>query len=172
LVAGSSRHSSLKFWDLRVSGGRSYYYAGLESHDGAPYQSSWNLFLNPRNNPQPARGPRWRQTRSTESPVYSLSSPSTTSPTIFAGVENNIVELDFVSMLDKHPDPIFTGGLTRDPRGNINILRSWNPKGDVLNFAMYDRSIEAQLKLKCQAGVGLYTGVLEGYDERWREGGS
>jgi WD40 repeat protein len=177
LVAGSSRHSSLKFWDLRVSGGRRYHYTDLSSTNAASQSATsrneWNLFLNPRNQPQQQqRNSRWRDTRSTESPVYSLSSPSPTSPTLFAGVENNVVELSFISMLDKHPDPIYAHGLVRDQRGNINITRSWNPKGDVLNFAMYDHSRTGELRLKTQAGVGLYRGALAGFDERWRDGGS
>jgi WD40 repeat protein len=179
LVAGSSRHSSLKFWDLRITGARRYHYTDLSIHNTHPQpperpRNGWNLFLNPRNQPQQStpRGPRWRQNRSAESPVYSLSSPSAASPSLFAGVENNVVELEFVSMLDKHPDPIFTNGLVRDQRGNVNVLRSWNPKNDVLNFAMYDHSGAGELRLKTQAGVGLYKGALRGYDERWRDGGS
>jgi WD40 repeat protein len=179
LVAGSSRHGSLKFWDLRISGGRRYHYTDLSIHNTQPQppvrrRNGWNLFLNPRIQSQQtnSRGPRWRQDRSRESSVYSLSSPAPTSPSLFAGVENNVVELDFVSMLDKHPDPVFTNGLVRDQRGNINVLRSWNPKNDVLNLAMYDHSGAGELRLKTQAGVGLYTGALRGYDERWRDGGS
>ncbi|KAF2423719.1 hypothetical protein EJ08DRAFT_652601 [Tothia fuscella] len=180
IVAGSSRHSSLKFWDLRVSGGRCYHYTDLnvaetQSRPTESSQNGWNLFLNPRNTLQVnggRGGPRWRRDRATESPVYSLSTPSSTSPTLFAGVENNVVELDFVSMLDKHPDPIFKNGITRDQRGNINVNRSWNPKGDVLNFAMYEQAKSGDLRLKTQAGVGLYQSTLKGYDERWRDGGS
>jgi hypothetical protein len=73
-------------------------------------------------------------------------------------------------MLDKHPDPIFSRGIVRDQRGNINITKSWNPKHDVLNFAMYEHSPNAAIKLRTQAGVGLYAGANEGYDERWRDG--
>jgi hypothetical protein len=131
-------------------------------------RGGWNLFLNPRNQIQ--QNQRWQRaaSRATESPVYSLSSPSPSSPSLFAGVENNIVELDFVSMLDKHPDPIFAHGLVRDHRGNINVARSWNPKGDVLNFAMVEHT--KTMRLRTQAGVGKYAGVIAGYDERWREG--
>jgi WD40 repeat protein len=179
LAAGSSRHSIIKFFDLRVAGGRVYHYTDLGSGTADRLQSlristrevgrsGWNLFLNPRNQTQQSQ--RWQRaaSRATESPVYSLSSPSPTSPSLFAGVENNIVELDFVSMLDKHPDPIFARGLVRDIRGNINVARSWNPKGDVLNFAMIEHT--KTVRLRTQAGVGKYAGVIAGYDERWREG--
>jgi len=177
LAAGSSRHSMIKFFDLRVSGGRAYHYMDVESSTAprpalanAKYEADqvgWNLFLNPRNHTQQTSS-RWQRARATESPVYSLSSPSPTSPALFAGVENNIVELDFVSMLDKHPDPIYARGLVRDPRGNINVARSWNPKSDVLNFAMYEHS--KIMRLRTQVGIGKYKGVLHGYDERWRDG--
>lgn len=178
LAAGSSRHSMIKFFDLRVTGGRVYQYTDLRPNTAHPHtlaaadpqadRRGWNLFLNPRNTIQQTG--RWQRasTRATESPVYSLSSPSPTSPALFAGVENNIVELDFVSMLDKHPDPIFARGLVRDPRGNINVARSWNPKNDVLNFAMYEHT--PTMRLRTQAGIGKYAGVLDGYDERWRDG--
>ncbi|TID15312.1 hypothetical protein E2P81_ATG08375 [Venturia nashicola] len=180
LAAGSSRHSIIKFFDLRVAGGRVYHYTDLERSSSdrmqslsistsEPGQSDWNLFLNPRNQMQQPQ--RWQRSanRATESPVYSLSSPSPSSPSLFAGVENNIVEINFVSMLDKHPDPIFARGLVRDARGNINVARSWNPKGDVLNFAMVEHT--KTMRLRSQAGVGRYTGALAGYDERWRDGG-
>jgi WD40 repeat protein len=179
LAAGSSRHSIIKFFDLRVAGGRVYHYADLGSStsDGLETlsistpeegRSGWNLFLNPRNQIQQRQ--RWQRaaSRATESPVYSLSSPSPASPSLFAGVENNIVELDFVSMLDKHPDPIFARGLVRDPRGNIDVVKSWNPKGDVLNFAMIEHT--KMMRLRTQAGVGRYAGVIPRYDERWRDG--
>jgi WD40 repeat protein len=179
LAAGSSRHSIIKFFDLRVAGGRVYHYTDLELSTSdrlqtlsvsasEPGRSDWNLFLNPRNQIQQSQ--RWRRSanRATESPVYSLSSPSPSSPSLFAGVEDNIVELDFVSMLDKHPDPIFARGLLRDTRGNINVARSWNPKSDVLNFAMVEHT--KTMRLRTQAGIGKYAGVLAGYDERWRDG--
>jgi hypothetical protein len=86
-------------------------------------------------------------------------------------VENHIVELNFTSMLDKHPDPIFSRGMVRDQRGNVNVIKSWNPKHDVLNFAMYEHW-PREMRLRVQAGIGLYPGQLWGYDERWRDGGT
>lgn len=181
-VVGGARHSMLKFFDLRVTGGRAYHYSDNSQQDGLQpaklpsrsHDTGWNLYLNPRNgiNEPP---PRWTysRARATESPVYSLSSPSSTSPTLFAGVENHIVELDFISMLDKHPDPVFSRGMMRDQRGGINVSKTWNPKYDVLNFAMYEHWPRATaIRLRTQAGVGMYAGHLGGYDERWRDGGA
>lgn len=175
LVAGGSRHSMLKFFDLRMPGGRAYQYASV-AQEGQPFlpflspkDGGWNVFLNPRNDPQPRWS--WSRARAVESPVYSLSSPSSHSPTVFAGVENHMVELNFTSMLDKHPDPVFSRGIVRDQRGIVNIIKSWNPKHDVLNFAMYEHAASAGMRLRTQAGIGLYNGQLPGYDERWRDSG-
>ena len=82
-----------------------------------------------------------------------------------------MVELNFTSMLDKHPDPVFSRGIVRDQRGIVNIIKSWNPKHDVLNFAMYEHAASAGMRLRTQAGIGLYNGQLPGYDERWRDSG-
>ncbi|KIW02530.1 uncharacterized protein PV09_06328 [Verruconis gallopava] len=174
-VAGGARHSMLKFFDIRVPGGRMYHYADssnwrkrkVESALSGSQDTGWNVFLNPRNEIQQ----RWSRAsaRATESPVYSLSTPSSVSATLFAGVENHIVELDFISMLDKHPNPIFSRSIVRDQQGNINVAKSWNPKHDVLNFAMYEHSPDNAIKLKTQAGVGSYAGQIKGYDERWRD---
>jgi WD40 repeat protein len=174
-VAGGARHSMIKFFDLRVAGGRAYDYRDVaqsttaqDAQDTSP-DNGWNVFLNPRNDPQP----RWSfsRARATESPVYSLASPSPTSATLFAGVENHVIELDFTSMLDKYPDPVFSRGIVRDHRG-INITKSWNPKHDVFNLAMYEHAPGAGLRLRTQAGVGMYHGQLKGYDERWRDSGT
>lgn len=171
-VAGGSRHSMLKFFDLRLAGGRAYHYEDVNSsvpQKPTIMDSGWNVFLNPRNDPQPRW--TWSRSRAIESPVYSLSMPSPTSPTLFAGVENHMVELDFTSMLDKHPDPVFSRGIVRDQRCAVNVVKSWNPKHDVLNFAMYEHDPNAKMRLRTQAGIGLYNGQLQGYDERWRDSG-
>lgn len=184
LVAGSSRYGLLKFWDIRGAGGRAYHYADIDSKIVVPdswmpngtRSFGWNVFLNPRNrNSNNGRQPRqtWRDRRSVDSPVYSLSSPSPTSTSIFAGVENNIVQLDFVSMLDRHPDPVFRPAIKRIPKtGDIDIKRTWNPHGDILNLAMYEQtqSSGGAVRLKAQAGIGRYPASLPGYDERWKDG--
>ncbi|OCL13811.1 hypothetical protein AOQ84DRAFT_332091 [Glonium stellatum] len=194
LIAGASRHSMLKVFDLRVAGGRAYHYLDVpvtaatkpnQSHRPNPHQPSqshsakasthygWNLFLNPRN-----YVPRQHQRsshRSAESPIYSLSLPSAASPTLFAGVENNVVQFDFVSMLDAHPDPLFNPVLERSYRtGRIDVKSSWNPRHDILQLAMYEQSPEngGAVQLLRQAGVGRYRGEMgRELDERWRDPG-
>lgn len=174
-VAGGARHSMLKFFDLRAASARPLGRTNIDQADEHPTyraprkDSGWNLYLNPRNESQ--RGARWQQPlRETTSPIYSLSSPSPNSASLIVGVENSIVELDFISMMDKHPDPLFARGVVRSQRGDINVVKSWNPKDDVLNFGMYEHSMTGAVKLKTQARVGKYDGVNEGMDGRWRNG--
>ncbi|KAF2136175.1 uncharacterized protein K452DRAFT_292628 [Aplosporella prunicola CBS 121167] len=204
LVVGSSRHSMVKFFDLRVGGGRAYHYAdvgmptlentgpeenGLITDDvhpetGTSDSHGWNLFFNPRNQSHNQRGRSGRapDRRSIDSPIYALTSPSPFSPSIFAGVENSVIQMDFTSIADPHPDPMYQHALVRTggrgkglsrlerSRAPINVLRSWNPRGDVLNLAAYEQSTKQALRLRVQSGVGKYAGTLEGWDERWRDG--
>ncbi|KAH7036690.1 hypothetical protein B0J12DRAFT_677710 [Macrophomina phaseolina] len=188
LLVGSSRHSMIKFFDMRVAGGRSFYYghvggASNQSRDGliagadpgeetgADWHNNrygWNLFLNPRN--QTRHNQRRNDRRSMNSPVYALTSPSPFSTTIYAGVENNVVQLDFTSIADRHPDPIYQHAMVRMGKNKaINIQKSWNPRGDILNLAAYEQSTHGAVRLRVQAGVGKYEGALEGWDERWRD---
>lgn len=193
LIAGTARHSMLKVFDLRVGGGRAYHHLDVpvtattkpsqsrhsnrhhvpHSHPAkASTHYGWNLFLNPRNSSVPRQHQRSSH-RSADSPIYSLSLPSSSSPTLFAGVENNVVQLDFVSVLDAHPDPLFAPALERFHRtGQIDVKSSWNPRHDVLQLAMYGQSAEngGAVQLMVQAGVGKYRGEMgRGLDERWRD---
>ncbi|TKA66458.1 hypothetical protein B0A49_09360 [Cryomyces minteri] len=217
LVAGTARHNIMKVFDLRLASGRAYHYVDvgatsaytLPDHlsvpradeEGPPlYGSStqrrggdWNVFVSPRNQ-RPEQNSSWRTRRARESPIYALSAPSCTSPSLFAGVENNVVQFDFVSVLDRHPDPIFEQGLrlvstnahhtTTNGNGNgvesingkgsgletrLDVRKSWDPAHDALNFAMYEQSREGAMRLRVQRGVGWVKGELGGYDERWMD---
>ncbi|GME47113.1 F-box domain cyclin-like protein [Neofusicoccum parvum] len=187
LVVGSSRHSIVKFFDLRVAGGRAFHYAhvGAASESGCGHlpngahldedaeagwhsRYGWNLFLNPRN--QSRHHQRRNDRRSINSPVYALTSPSPFSPSLFAGVENNVVQLDFTSIADQHPDSMFQHSLVRMSKNRaISVQKSWNPRGDILNLAAYEQSVKGAMRLRVQAGVGKYEGSLNGWDERWRD---
>src|SRR5262249_50875756 len=124
-LAGSHQNGCLKTFDLRMSGTRAYSYldARPPSAGGAghhEYHSSKsasnkfhsaytrrdiNIFLTPTVNygerlwqPLPRRpGRRSHRYRGS---VYSLSSPSPSSSTIYAGIENHVIQLDLVSTDD------------------------------------------------------------------------
>lgn len=139
VIAGVSQHSMLKVFDLRFSGSHAYSYPLPDSgHKGAQPSNDWNLFLHPRH--QESRpGQQRRGHRIEDSPVYSLSLPSATSPSLYAGVEGAIMGLDFLSVMDPYPDPLFSGGVKYLPNFTPDIERSYNLTGDVLSLGMYER---------------------------------
>lgn len=205
VVAGTSMHSMLKVFDLRFSNSHAYHsislstvqsvkrtmrtgdYAGNKivseavNHRGlSPISGGWNVFLHPRNQVR-HRTPQFRMPRSEDSPVYSLSIPSQTSSSVYTGVEGAVLGLEFLSVVDKHPDPLFASGIERFPDSNsIDIKQSYNPSNDVLNLGMYEQGNEQALgmRLMVQDGVGM--GVVKnmerrdyarfkGLDERWKD---
>ncbi|KAI4717778.1 hypothetical protein E4T48_06006 [Aureobasidium sp. EXF-10727] len=176
VVAGASRHGLLKMFDLRMSGGSIYDYAGAsDTNDSST--GDWNIFINPRDRYVNStwRGPNSWMRRSAEGSVYNLSSPSPTSPFIFAGVENAVVEFNFSSVLDKHPDPIFLGSST-EKKGKRDSGPSYlQHKQDILNLAMYSQGTDGSregMKLRTQHSVEETLGRdinPAGLDERWRE---
>ncbi|MCJ1341175.1 hypothetical protein MMC09_006471 [Bachmanniomyces sp. S44760] len=72
-------------------------------HDTIHSRRNWNVYLNPRGPAFYRMGTR----RNADSPVYALSAPSSFSPSIYAGVENMVLQFDITSMMDPHPDPIW-----------------------------------------------------------------
>lgn len=191
LVVGTSRHSLLKFFDLRM-GAKCYSYLDaantVAERDVSKHNSKdWNLFLKPNSATYPGRGGgnNWAR-RSAESSIYSLTSPSSTSPHIYAGVENAVVEIAFTSLLDERPDPAF---FDHNPTFKNRNHHQWDSSGgikagEILSLAMYEPE---SVNLISQRGVGemrrLNRGVkeegwkrsdcfLEGLDERWKLGTS
>jgi hypothetical protein len=178
-------------YDLRVSGGRAYRNIEVAPPKADPRNASnarhpnptrekageykahynWTLFMSPRTDSRLRQAHDRRQTHTGDSPIYSLSIPSASSPTVFAGVENGVYQLDFTSILDRYPDPVFAPTIERTQRGEIDVKTSWNPNGDVMNLSMYDKTDETSLgmNLWTQAGVGLYKGAVASLDERWRD---
>ncbi|KAI9712650.1 MAG: hypothetical protein M1820_001271 [Bogoriella megaspora] len=138
--------------------------------------ANWNLFLNPREmHSAPGRGhSTWSSRRSTESPVYSLSMPSSYSPTLYAGVENAVVQLDFTSILDRHPDPLYADSLKFDAGGGVDVRQTWNPRSDALNLAMYeqlreDKGETMRLKLQQSLTARYWPHRPWGLEERWKD---
>lgn len=205
LVAGTSRHSLLKVFDPRL-GAKAYDY--LDATSPIPMDEpwkrrpshgktkDWSLFLKPHSATYPGRGGgnNWAR-RSAESSIYTLTSPSPTSPYIYAGVENAVVEMAFTSLLDAHPDPSYFQAPRRSKiqqhhspshhRRNsshaastdLSMIGGMRPK-EILDLAMYDQT--ADMKLCTQRSVwetfrlrdSLVKGhdVVEGRDERWKVG--
>lgn len=202
-IVGSARYSLLNVFDLRMSGGRAYHYLdeaasatstiraeqnGVIPHSRAQTDSSRHpqdsrrfcLFLNPKNYDGPANRndaarsshDTWRRRHHNKSPVYSLSSPSASSTSLFAGIEGDILQLDIASTLDAHPDPVFAFGFRRKGR-EVNVKKTWDPKGDVLDLHAYEDFPRGVYRVCVQGQVGAGAEVpgteAPGWDKRWQD---
>lgn len=179
IVAGTSRHCLLKIFDLRVSGGSQYDYTEIGNDKNADSsRDNWNIFINPRERYANSswRGPNSWMRRSAEGSIYSLTSPSPTSPFIYAGVENAVVEFNFSSLSDRNPDSTFTCsiGSGKAKSKAARLPAYFKSKNEVLNLAMYSQGSEGSteaMKLRSQRGVDEtqgQTSCFAGLDERWK----
>ena len=177
-VAGGARHSILKIFDLRIPGTRPYHAATLgpltSQGDGVQTQSpskanlsrpdyrhsvekqrrGWNIFI------------KLNRRTSRESPVYSLSRPSQNSTSFFAGIENNVVQFDMTSILDRHPDPIYQ----RPPglRPNYNFTQSiWDPHRENIPMSVYEHDTGPVQLISQQTLYSPHGFPRAGWDERW-----
>jgi len=187
LLVGTSRHSLLKVFDMRL-GAKCYSYLDATTQQAVSPQSGksaktkdWSLFLRPHNTASTSgRGGNnsWARSRSQASSVYSLASPSYHSPYIYAGVENAVLELAFTGVLDRHPDLTFFAPWQPPKKGGQ--VDPWRSR-EVLDLAMYDQT--AHMKLCTQRSMWetwrsrqspvahtMEFPRLEGVDERWRLG--
>ncbi|KAL8721016.1 MAG: hypothetical protein Q9225_002221 [Loekoesia sp. 1 TL-2023] len=181
-LAGGSNHSLLKVFDMRKvlkdlccdsslnhSSPKNQHATIIDPNstdlDNDRRDScDWNIFLTDKG---PNTGTRSDTQRVSVSPVYSLSSPFPYSPTIFAGVEGRVIQLDFTSVYDRFPDPIFKFGSKRTGRDHRDAVCKWDPHHEAMCLAMYEQ-VRGSVTLKQQAVVGE-TGVeIQGWDERWR----
>lgn len=198
-LAGSHQNGCLKTFDLRISGARAYSYLDArpqpQPQPPAPQPPSIrsvpaprrdiNIFLTPNINPgerlwQPLPHRSSRRSQRYRGSVYSLSAPSPSSPTIYAGIENHVLQLDFVSTDD------YRNGLL-GPADSILASDHKSTQNHVLNFSCYERPREGKestdpVLLRKQAkltdgrddpdrqnGQGdCGTQSKDGWDERWR----
>ena len=187
-VAGVALHSMIKVFDLRLSGSHSYHAVSLPSSkpkgkavsrdsatntvDDNKSQSSrksggWNLYLKPRNPVSRAQQ---------NSPVYSLSIPSSTSLNLYAGLEGAVQSLTFHGIADNYPDPMLSYGLVRH-HNKIDVRKSYNPDGGVMNLGMYEQGTEEGIGMQLLVQGGVTASVVrkerrdkamaKGIDERW-----
>lgn len=174
VVAGCAQHGAVTIFDVRVTGGRNYAYQNVINQSLDNKTNGSLIWLKPCSNRQYSNGKylpqgreRWRRDWAlAKSPVYSVSSPSPYSPFIYAGIENNVVELAFTSWTDKMSDPIFRPLLDRSsPNFKKQEQETFR---DVLSFPMNDeengrpRLFRQKTLAETVRGSGI-----EGYDERW-----
>lgn len=151
-LAGSHQNACLKTYDLRMGGAKPYSYQSLpqlrrprfnesKQHQDIQFispaslmQREINIFLAPLITMRPyvwspISRPDRRRCERYRGAIYTLSSPSSSSPTIYAGISNHIIQLDFVSM-----DDMFRGRAV-DPL--LHIRPDVNP--DVIDLSCYER---------------------------------
>ena len=205
-LAGSSQNGCLKTFDLRIPGTRPYSRADLpgttsrgelrnQEHNlpahyniHHPDRREINVFIAPRVGwghrtwspivQQP--GGRQSRVERYRGAIYSLSSPSAASPTVYAGITDHVIQLDSVSTDDVYKDGIV------DPM--LRIARGWDK--NMLDFSCYERprtghEMTDTVLLRQQMGwsdvVTTHTGKNRqgrphdikngsepGWDERWR----
>lgn len=201
VVAGVSRHSMIKVFDLRFPGSHVYNMTPTipkprkqsrvqdvivnsimesENHNIPVISGGWNLYLNPRQAPKRSayRGDYWRGLA--DSPVYSLSIPSPTSPNLYTGLEGVVQSLTFHGMADFYPDTMLSHSVVRLPKtGAVDIKASYDLYDEALNLGMYEQGSEegVGMQLLVQGDTVGYNlenqhagmGNIRELDERWRD---
>ena len=188
-IAGTAHHNMLKVFDVRFPGSCAYNSIHLSPGSSPDHQkfipksaderfglnqpyTGWDMYLRPRD-PHP-----YFQYR--ESPVYSLSLPSPTSPFIYAGIEDSVIELAFTALHDRHPDPIFSRSpvyTTKNAR--MGVAENWLREGKLMDLGMYEwdnKSENQQMKFFVQKTTdaraphrGNRDPQLQRLDERWSD---
>ncbi len=179
-VAGGGRHSVIKVFDLRMPGSKLYHAADLDpcSAKGSSRQKQvegmnktgcCDYHYEAKNNRRGwSASLRLKTNRSRQdSPVYVLSRPSQGSPSIFAGIESHIVQMDMVSIMDTCPDPVFANGPAKKG-GKGAVRREWDPYGEVVPMAMHEHDTGPVTLMKQRAEMGSsQRSIRPGLDERW-----
>lgn len=185
LLVGSNRHNLLKVFDMRL-GSKCYSYLDAQPTPTSTAPSSeptrdWSLFLRPHNSSVDShsnfRG-GWQSRRVAESSIYTLASPSASSPHVYAGIENGVVELAFTDIMDPHPDPNYFKPWKVGANGKgEHEWNGWRTK-DVIDLACYDQRSDMKLCTQrsmvetVRAKGDVLEDALPGLDRRWRVGGS
>ena len=182
LVVGTSSHSLLKIFDLRMAGGRVYDYldanptsasrvraskraANFPKAPPGLWQPGCNVFLDNRSG---RHNSFYKASRRKNSPVYALSSPAPWSPTIFAGLEGGLTQLDVVSTSDRHPDPTYSGQIEREWSGENHVSRTRNSTRDHVSLTMHEQTENFTTRLHYQERPGKYSAQQAHLDDRWR----
>ena len=177
-AAGASRYAVIKVFDLRMPGGRMYHASNLAACDTVtpldtinteacqPHRPCCDYHLQAKE--AGSNYNMYLPTRS-DSPVYSLSSPSPFSPMFYAGIEGAVAQFDVVSALDPHPDTLFTQN--RKPSGNNQpgVLARWDPGLSAMNLRLCEQ-VEGKITLKTQQSLSqmvISPRHPRGWDERW-----
>jgi WD40 repeat protein len=184
ILAGGARNTLLKVFDLRMSGGRNYSYRSakqihpLQRDSSSVKGGNWTVFLRPQDQQRLAarfrnmdshmprhvmRHARNRERAGVSSAVYSVSIPSPYSPTIYAGLEGRVVQVDVADYFDRRPDPIYG----TPPVNGYSQEKVWNLDDTVLELAHYDHESPNSLRKQGRIGTITPSGEDTGLDSHW-----
>ncbi|KAJ5328305.1 hypothetical protein N7452_008695 [Penicillium brevicompactum] len=191
-LAGAGGEAIVKIFDLRMC--NTYNYLDAQTPKSRPHnpelkdqtakttnriapRNGFSLFLS--NQPPPPFGqpPNRRQWEAYRGPIYTMSTPSPSSPTVYAGIVDGVVRLDFASTDDLTGPRKEWFEQNLDLRVNTGQEFSADFNTSTLNLAGYERPDEDDLSttsvLRRQrefwktgpADAGLESGT--GWDRRW-----
>ncbi|KAJ5656868.1 hypothetical protein N7507_008818 [Penicillium longicatenatum] len=188
-LAGAAGNAILKIFDLRMSNA----YSHLDAHfpptksqtspkpakrNGAQYpRKDFSMFLSSQIPSAVPRSSRANRRRPYRGPIYTLSTPSPSSPTVYAGIVDAVVRLDFASTDD------LTGPSRDWYEYNLDLgVETGQPSvpvetDNVFRIAGYERpdpgDFTTTSKLRHQHGFWypeqryLNNGTGAGWDRRW-----
>lgn len=178
-LAGSHQNGCLKTFDMRLKG-RVYDYTDAHSSSQQPASNGppetgrksgrdINIFLavtTQRGAPpsRPLHLQRGARASTYRGSLYSLTSPSPSSPTVYVGIENHVIQIDFINSDDLQSN-----------RGGMRELMDERP---VLNLSCYERPrvghestdpvlLKKQTWQKEVVGTAKGANHEAGWDERW-----
>lgn len=191
-LAGAGGEAIVKIFDLRMC--NTYNYLDAQTPKSRPQspqpkknttspkireisRNGFSLFLSNKPPPPFGQPPNRRQRETYRGPIYTMSTPSPSSPTVYAGIVDGVVRLDFASTDD------LTGPRKEWFEHNLDLgastgqVSSTDLNNRTLNLAGYERPDEDDLSttsvLRRQrefwktesADAGLESGT--GWDCRW-----
>ena len=110
-----------------------------------------------------------RYSNSTSSVIYSLSSPSPRSTKVYAGLEDMVLQMDFINAYDRNPDRIFSRGIRRNSGGRLNPAKTFDPGENLWNFLMHEfHGYSMNSLLRQEPLLAFAEERLKPIDERWR----
>jgi hypothetical protein len=178
LIAGSSRYSLLKMFDIRMDGPRSSHItpkngeeSGVRRHTDSDDPSGWSVYVHQNKDPRPTGrrrsiGSFVREARAALSPIYSVSSPAPFSPTLYVGLEEQVAQIDIVDCYEKHPDPRFGS----PPVSHGKEARGfWDPFDRSRVLSYYEHEHPNRLRRQLVQWPSPLFAADKGYDIRWDE---
>ena len=127
--------------------------------------SGWSVHLHQDGEGVTGRASSMLSMSATRSPVYTLSSPAPFSPTLYAGLEEIVAQIDIVDVYEKHPDSVF--GRPRVAHGT-DVRGFWDPSSRSRILSYYEHRSPNKLRMQDQWPIPLLV-EDKGYDIRWRE---